>query len=289
MTDVTRECYLCGAHDFSTRRGKVRDNSSLNVLECNSCGLVTLSSATHIQAGHYENSQMHGANMPPIDSWLRLADVDDQRRFEMLKALLANRKVLDFGCGAGGFLHKAKALASKVAGIELERRVLEYWGNELALYERLHDAGNDFDLITAFHVIEHSPNPRAMLKDLANCLADEGRLVIEVPSSDDALLTLYDSSAFQNFSYWSQHLFLFNAETLRRVAEQAGLRVLSIQQFQRYPLSNHMHWLSRERPDGHRQWSFLDSPALTEAYAAALSAIGKCDTLIAHLEPAAEI
>jgi hypothetical protein len=109
-------------------------------------------------------------------------------------------------------------------------------------------------------------------------------MVIDVPSSEDALLTLYGSDAFQRFTYWTQHLFLFNAETLRRLASQAGLRVVSIQQFQRYPLSNHLHWLSRKQLGGHWQWSFLDTQELSTAYAASLAAMGKCDTIIAHLE-----
>jgi hypothetical protein len=84
-----------------------------------------------------------------------------------------------------------------------------------------------------------------MLKTLAVKLSKNSRLVVEVPSSEDALLTLYDSSAFQHFTYWSQHLFQFNSETLRRLAKQAGLNIVSIKQHQRYPLSNHLHWLSQ--------------------------------------------
>lgn len=102
-----------------------------------------------------------------------------------------------------------------------------------------------------FHVVEHLPDPRAILKTLASMLAKNGRMVIEVPSSEDVLLTLYDSDAFQRFTYWCQHLYLFNAETLRRLAEQAGLRIVSIQQYQRYPLSNHLYWLSQDKPGGH--------------------------------------
>jgi len=117
-------------------------------------------------------------------------------------------------------------------------------------------------------------------------LRDKGRLIAEVPSSEDALLTLYDNDAFQHFTYWSQHLFLFNAETLRRVTAQAGLRAVSILQFQRYPLSNHLYWLTRGLPGGHQHWSFLDTPALTQAYAASLASVGKCDTIIACLEKA---
>lgn len=277
-------CYLCNHGSFSTRKGAVRDNPTLQIFECNNCGLVSLSSLQHIQAGHYENSGMHGDTLPSIESWLKDTEQDDQRRFEMLKVAMINRKVLDFGCGAAGFLNKSQVLAAEVAGVELEDRVHQYWGDAIALYSDLEKAGDDYDLITAFHVVEHLPDPRTILKKLATRLKKQGRLVIEVPSSEDALLTLYDSDAFQHFTYWSQHLYLFNAETLRTLAAQAGLRVVSIQQFQRYPLSNHLHWLSRNLPGGHKNWSFLDTPALTEAYAASLAAAGKCDTIIAHLE-----
>lgn len=277
-------CYLCGHPDFIVRKGTVRDNSSLQILECADCGLVTLSSHQHIHPGHYEESGMHGDGLPSVESWLRETEHDDLRRFEMLKTAIVNRKVLDFGCGAAGFLRLAQTLAAEVAGVEPERRVREHRGDAIALYGSLEDAGGEYDLITAFHVVEHLPDPGSTLKALAARLKDRGRLVIEVPSSEDVLLTLYDCEAFQRFTYWSQHLFLFNAETLRRLATQAELRVVSIRQFQRYPLSNHLHWLSRHQPGGHQHWSFLDTPALTEAYAASLAAVGKCDTLIAHLE-----
>jgi 2-polyprenyl-3-methyl-5-hydroxy-6-metoxy-1,4-benzoquinol methylase len=277
-------CYLCGHSDFTRRPGSVRDDSSLQILECDECGLVSLSSLEHIQASHYAESGMHGDALPSVETWLRDAKQDDQRRFEMLKSALVNSKVLDFGCGAAGFVLRAQGVAAEVVGIEPERRIQEHWAHTLRICGGLDAVGSGFDLITAFHVIEHLPDPRATLRALAQLLGERGRLVIEVPSSEDALLTLYNNDAFQRFTYWSKHLFLFNAETLRRLALQVGLRVVSIQQFQRYPLCNHLHWLSCNRPGGHRQWSFLDTPALNEAYASSLAAIGKCDTVIGHFE-----
>ncbi len=95
-------CYLCKHADFSVRKGAVRDDPSLKILECTNCGLVTLSSIQHIQSGHYEASGMHGDDLPSMECWLRETERDDQRRFEMLEAHLVSRKVLDFGCGAGG-------------------------------------------------------------------------------------------------------------------------------------------------------------------------------------------
>jgi 2-polyprenyl-3-methyl-5-hydroxy-6-metoxy-1,4-benzoquinol methylase len=277
-------CYLCNSTSFTTRKGQVRDAPDLKILECTNCGLVMLSSQEHIQAGFYEDSGMHGAEPTPLDAWLKDTDWDDQRRFDMVKALLPNKKLLDFGCGAGGFLNKAQQLAESVAGIELELRVQKYWHNQIIIHPSMESAGGGYDLITAFHVVEHLSDPIAMLKTLATKLSKNGRMIIEVPSSEDALLTLYDSPVFQHFTYWSQHLFLFNTETLRRIAKQAGLRIVSIQQYQRYPLSNHLHWLSQGKPGGHQKWAFLDSPELKTAYANALASLNKCDTLIAHLE-----
>jgi len=277
-------CYLCGHSDFKRRPGSVRDAASLHVLECRNCGLVTLSSLQHIQDQHYANSGMHGNVLPSVEAWLRDSEHDDQRRVKMLEASLINAKVLDFGCGAGGFVFRAGKLAAEVVGVEPERRVREHWGDALRIRDDLESAGTDFDLVTAFHVVEHLLDPREALRKLARLLAREGRLVVEVPSSEDALLTLYECEAFQRFTYWSQHLFLFNSETLRNLVYQAGLRVVSIRQVQRYPLSNHLHWLSRHRPGGHERWSFLDTPILNEAYANSLAALGKCDTLIAFIE-----
>ena len=278
------QCYLCNETEFSHRKGSVRDNPELDILECESCGLVTLSSLQHIKDNHYEESGMHGDDLPSVKSWAQGAERDDERRFNLLKDTIVNAKIMDFGCGASGFISKAESLARKVVGVEPEQRVHEYWKDRLEIYISLKEVDDDFDLITAFHVVEHLPDPIAILKSLAKCIKKGGRIVIEVPNSNDALLTLYDSNSFQNFTYWSQHLFLFNANNLQKLANQAGLRTVSIQQYQRYPLSNHLYWLSKNRGGGHIHWPFLDNPDLDNAYSASLASIGKCDTLIAYLE-----
>jgi SAM-dependent methyltransferase len=277
-------CYLCESSNFIPVKGKVRDDSALSILECANCSLVFLSSLKHIDDRFYESSGMHGAELVPIPAWIKDTEWDDQRRFEMVKPMLPNARLLDFGCGAAGFLRRAQVLATEVIGIELEARVREYWTGQLNIVPSVDDAGGTYDLITAFHVVEHLPDPRDMLKRLARLLKPRGRLVIEVPSSEDALLTLYDCDAFQSFTYWSQHLFLFNSRTLELLARQAGLRMLALQHYQRYPLSNHLHWLSRGLPGGHQRWAFLDNPDLASAYANTLASLGKTDTLIAHLE-----
>lgn len=281
-------CYICGGVDFSTRPGSVRDNNDIKVLECTACGLVTLSETDHIDKDHYVEGKMHGEEPKPISEWLKETDADDQRRFEMLRPKLAAASVLDFGCGCGGFLLKARELAKIAEGIELEKRVQEFFREkELTVWPSLEQAKvngtKKFDLITSFHVFEHLSDPRQMLQALVELLADNGELIIEVPSSSDALLTLYECEPFSRFTYWSQHLFLFNQHTLSELVKQAGLNLRWLKQVQRYPLSNHLHWLAKGKPGGHNKWAFLDTPILNEAYAQQLGTLGKCDTLMAGI------
>lgn len=282
----TTECYLCKNKKFEQRDGTVRDNPNLNVLECTSCGLVFLSSFDHIRDGFYENSGMHGENLRDIQSLINESSFDDERRFEFLKSLLPNRSVLDVGCGTGSFLSKVRILANKVHGVEPEKRLAEHFQQmDLTVYNNISKVPdqNKYDIITMFHVLEHFADPRVILIELSKLLEEKGQIIIEVPNSDDALLTLYQSEAFSCFTYWSCHLFLFNTRTLKILADQAGLNINYIKQVQRYSLANHMFWLSKGKPNGHRQWYFLDSPDLHDAYQRQLAALGKCDTIMMSL------
>lgn len=278
------KCYLCESKSFSIRTGQVRDKPELKILECKNCGLVTLDSQEHIGNGFYEESGMHIGDQKSIDSWLNETYSDDKRRLEMVRAEIVNKKILDFGCGAAGFLKLAKELTLDAVGIEIENRVIKHWGENIKIFPAIKDAGTDFDLVTAFHVLEHLHDPRATLKKLSKTLRVSGRIIIEVPSSDDALITLYNCLPFQRFTYWSQHLYLFNAQTIKMLATQAGLHVVAVKHHQRYPISNHLYWQSQGKPGGHKKWGFLDTPELNAAYQNSLAAIGKTDTIIAYLE-----
>lgn len=278
---VTTSCYLCNNKDFKKRPGKVRDNPNLEIMECNSCGLVFLSSFSHITDGFYESSGMHGETVD-IESWLRETAWDDERRFNFLRRTIENKSVLDFGCGTGGFLSRVKGTASRAVGIEVETRLKTHFQKEgLEVFAGLDEVKSNFDVITLFHTLEHIADPVSILKQLAKKLITGGNLIVEVPNANDALLTLYRSTPFSEFTYWSCHLFLFTSSTISLLAEKAGLKINYVKQIQRYPLSNHLYWLSKGNPGGHREWSFLDSDELHKSYEKQLASIGCCDTILA--------
>lgn len=269
------------------RDGSVRDDLSQEVRECTQCGLVYLSSASHISPRHYEESGMHGGDVPDIDAWLKETQDDDSRRFEFLKEKITNKIVLDFGCGAGGFLERAATSVKDVSGVELEVALQpSYASRGLNVYENLElakESGNRWDVITAFHVVEHLHEPAQILGALAELLSDGGEIIVEVPNSEDALLTLYQNKAFQNFTYWSQHLYLLNASTMNALVRKAGLQLNWVKHVQRYSLSNHLHWLAKGEPGGHKKWPFLSSSSLDHQYESQLATLGVTDTIIAGI------
>ena len=93
-------------------------------------------------------------------------------------------------------------------------------------------------------------------------------------------MTLYESKFFRNFTYWSQHLFLFNEKTVKLLEKNSGLKLNWVKHIQRYPLSNHLYWLSKKKPGGHKHWNFLDNSLITSEYEKQLSLVGKTDTLL---------
>jgi SAM-dependent methyltransferase len=279
-----KSCYLCGGKRRSRVSGKVRDKASLGVLRCDDCGLVYLESFDHIPDDYY--TEEYTERNHPGETWrevLNKCRVDDLRRAADLGSLVANKTFLDVGCGVGGVLLELKDRCRQLAGVELQER----WRGPLSkagieVRESLDSfSGRAFDVIGLFHVLEHVKDPVPFLKKLVKMLALGGQLIIEVPSADDALLSLYHCRPFSEFTYWSPHLFLYNRRTLGMLLDKAGLKTHYIRQLQRYPLSNHLRWLSVGKPGGHIDWSFMDSPRLTAAYADQLGALGLTDTLLA--------
>lgn len=281
MSVKNKECYLCASRSLVKRQGAVRDHTRLKILECKKCGLVFLSSFEHINERFYRDSKMHTANKE-IGAWLAEASQDDQRRYHMLKGLIKDRSLLDFGCGAGGFLQRAQKIAKDVQGVEPEDRLKGYFQKKrIRVAPTLDAVTGQFDIITLFHVLEHVPDPVSVLSELKRRLKAKGRIIVEVPNANDALLSMYRSEAFSKFTYWSCHLFLFTVATLRKVAYRAGLKIDFMRQVQRYPLSNHLYWLSVGKPGGHKIWEFLDDKKLNDVYAKKLSEINACDTIVA--------
>lgn len=273
-------CEVCGAKCFFVHSG-TRDNPSIDVYECPVCHTKQLN---FFGENNYSDGFMNGhTHMTEQEIAARLSDCkeDDVRRARMLLPWIEGKDILDFGSGFGGFISLTLDKAKSVSGVELSRDELNYSRlHNFDVKEDLEQFDACFDVITLFHVFEHLANPREWLSKFSKKLNKDGRLFIEVPNSNDALLSLYKCSKFADFTYWSAHLYLYTRESLRRLIEDNGEFVIeSEEQVQRYPISNHLYWLSNGGPGGQNKWTFLNSDIINEEYKKLLENNNMCDTL----------
>jgi SAM-dependent methyltransferase len=235
-------------------------------------------------------------NYFPVDDaaiYAREASWNEKRIARCIELLsnAASRKVLDFGCGIGGFLKRAQPHFARVVGFDLSKRVVE--AHRISGFPCVNDLADlpaDTDTIVLFHVLEHIPQPWALLADLLKKLPAVDRVVVEVPHTNELLVSWFDSAPYRLNHYSADHVNYFTAATLRAALEKAGLKVLVDTQLQRYALGNTFGWLHSGRGGGQNQWTVFNDKRFHDAYEAALVSAGAADSLFmiaAPLGPAA--
>lgn len=249
----------------------------------------TISGVVYID-GYYVGDDMYEAASHREHDFYKLVDwdyeyqQDQRRRLESYAQFYTGKTITEFGCWKGLFLKEAAARGAQTTGIELHKGYLEALNAEgyRCVSNSSQIEPDTQDTVFAFHVLEHLPEPLTTLKELRLLLKDKGTLVVEVPHACDFLLSCMNSENFKQFTLWSQHLVLHTRESLKRLLNAAGFDNLVIEGVQRYPLSNHLQWLSSGAPGGHKSLiSAIETPELRSAYEAALRKIDATDTLVA--------
>lgn len=176
------------------------------------------------------HSGAHGfhldADREPFASYVRQVD---RRRAELV-AQLSGGRLLDVGCGSGRFLQAAArvgfsatglepvaatAAAARSCGLDVRTGVL---GSELP---------SGWDVVTAFHVLEHVPVVPQALAALRGLLRSGGHLVLEVPN----WRSLCRREAGDGWSLLSpgEHITYFSRAALQRALSAAGFVDVRVQ------------------------------------------------------------
>lgn len=285
-----KTCYLCGSDRMKIFHKGVRDNANIDVMRCDECGLLQLSDFYSLEDDFYEKSRMledqydieeNRITNQTWEAWRRETAEDDLRRADFLKEKCQNKRILDFGCGNGGFLKNIKPYASLAVGVELDAKARHKIKEEdIEVCSRIEEWKEEkFDIITMFQVIEHLNKPYECLKSIYTYLKPGGVLIIETPNAEDALISLYHCKAFMDFTFWSEHIMLYNSNTLEKMVCTCGFEIVHPYQIQRYPISNHLYWLSRGKPGGRDKYKEFSGAEITKAYSDILAKNKQCDTL----------
>ena len=206
---------------------------------------------------------------------------DDLRRYNKFKNLIENKSILDFGCGWGGFLNKFKNKKNKF-GVEIRKECVKYIKNNLKfeVFNKISQINQKFDFITLFHVLEHIPNQIIILKKIRKKLKKNGKIIIEVPHAKDFLIETLNLKSFKNFTFWSEHLILHTEESLRKILDIAGFKIINFEYLQRYNINNHFKWIIENKPNGHNDYKGMFNDKIIKRYNQFLQNIKQTDTIL---------
>ena len=220
----------CGLCDAPLAGAPVHiDFPDIPVMRCRACGFLQpawLMTGAAIDAYYQQEfaSDWHrrGQELNSVINAAALARLVD------LKSV---RTILDVGAGYGYLLKRLRdRLGIEGAGVEPSVREA-HWGREhlgvRLITGRLEQSGlepSSFDAVGCFEVIEHVPQPRGFVAEMARCCRPGGLVIIGTDNFESAAVRRLGPG----FPKWIPHSHIsdFGPDTLRRCLESVpGLEV----------------------------------------------------------------
>ncbi|MBI1337375.1 MAG: methyltransferase domain-containing protein [Phycisphaera sp.] len=237
--DVVEGCHLCGSTGtvpiagYRYLRRVTSDcrpwGAGGRLMVCGGCGGVShpLDRAWHDEAasvysGYTIYHQSGGVEQSVFDMQTGVAATRSVSLLEYVRqrVTLPERGAwLDVGCGNGAMLRACSAVLPgwRLMGTELDGRYRQRV-ESIPGVEHMHagypwEVGSGFDVISLVHVLEHVPQPGAMLSRLVGMLNPGGVLLVEVP---DHATNPFDLVIVDHCSH-------FTALSLCGVLDRAGM------------------------------------------------------------------
>jgi 2-polyprenyl-3-methyl-5-hydroxy-6-metoxy-1,4-benzoquinol methylase len=232
-------CDLCGGAKTKT---VVTRPDGLPAVECLSCGLCFLNprpgknTISKLYDGEYFSKAKQNGNANRYGFGDYLGNFNQILLREAAEARLTlcspyvevqNKACLEIGCATGEFCEVLRSQGARVVGLDLASEavvqarlrypLIDFREGDLSAVP----AGESWDLIFAFEVIEHVESPAQFLAGVASHLNPGGRLILTTPNYNCGRRVGVDR--WSGFQSSLEHLYFFNSESVRRYAAKVGL------------------------------------------------------------------
>jgi len=186
-----------------------------------------------------------------------------KRRLRVIEKYKSGGRLLEVGCASGRFLDVARRHGPwQVVGIEQSENAVRYARETLGLdvvnasIEDTTLAGESYDVVAMWYVLEHLHDPVAAIGRLAQSLKLDGLLVIQVPHLESV------GRAFWG-RYWAgfdapRHLYVFPYDVIMKMLRDVGLAPIHTECWGGYQMStlSFQFWLRAHVARG--MWTMLE-------------------------------
>lgn len=204
------------------------------LVRCTKCKLIFTNPrpAANTLSAYYKSenyiSHTNQANSPINWIYKMVRAITLRKKLRLINQKTRARTLLDFGCGTGHFINYCEQSGWAVTGLEPDEKAnaIAKLGLKGTVHQELKEIKETFDIITAWHVIEHVLDLNTTLKQLSKRLKDKGFLIIAVPNCNS-----HDAKHYkENWAGYDvpRHLYHFTQESFQKVISKHKLKLVEI-------------------------------------------------------------
>jgi 2-polyprenyl-3-methyl-5-hydroxy-6-metoxy-1,4-benzoquinol methylase len=220
---MKNNCIVCGA-GFNEEV-----LNELPMRRCTVCSLLWRKDF-NVDLSHYVEDNITFKNTD--EASLKRKYKNAKERAKAYSKYLSLDNICDVGTGRGFFLRALIDLRHKnVIGLE-PNKYTELVADEQGV--RIIQGGfddlkkvvseNNIKTVSLFHVIEHLPDPVVEVKKIFEALPPGGHTIIETPNASSYPIVARN---YKHKLVYPEHLFLFNPESLKRLLEKEGFKIIA--------------------------------------------------------------
>lgn len=228
-----KNCFICG----SKKSKKVCSIFGINYLQCIRCLHVFVDKrpSTRTLTKYYTEDINYSSNVYANKKFLQLREDIFSPKIKFIKKFVKGKNWLDVGSADGASVAAIKKEGFQTTGIEISEtsrkfakkyRKLDLYPHTLDKFAKQNNI--QWDIVSLFNVIEHIPEPIAVLKTANKLLSKNGFIVIEVPNfnSVSSYVQMLNGYADRHLLPYS-HIMMFTMDSAKFALRKTGFEPLA--------------------------------------------------------------